>query len=154
MISIWNFLLIIGATIYIAFMYENAAILLLAFMEAALFVVAFFSVLFRCFRIRGHIEVPVGIAERGKESLVKLVILNRCFVPVNRIRALIVVKDAMRRKKKKYWMTMPMVPKGESEFIQTVSFYGTGNYEIYLRKLRIYDITGLFGWSYMMCRCE
>ena len=150
MISIWNFLLIIGATIYIAFMYENAAILLLAFMEAALFVVAFFSVLFRCFRIRGHIEVPVGIAERGKESLVKLVILNRCFVPVNRIRALIVVKDAMRRKKKKYWMTMPMVPKGESEFIQTVSFYGTGNYEIYLRKLRIYDITGLFGWNVRM----
>lgn len=140
-------MLIIGVTIYVAFMYENAAIMLLVFMEAALFVVGFFSMLFRCFRIQGHIEVPVGIAEKGRESLVKLVIMNRCLVPVNRMKALIVVKDAMRRKRKNYWMTLPLVPKGESEFIQNVSFYGTGNYEIRLRKLKIYDITGLFSWN-------
>ena len=144
MISIWNFLLVIGITIYIAFMYQSTAMMLLFFMEAALFVVAFFCILLRCFRIRGQLEVPVGIAERGRESMVKLIMENRCLLPVNKIKALVIVNDVMRRKKKRYWMTMPAVPRGDSEFIKTVSFYGTGNYEIYLRKLRIYDITGVF----------
>lgn len=147
MISIWNLLLAIGITMYIAFMYQDTTMMLLTFMEAALFVVAAFSLLFRCFRIRGHMEVPVGIAERGRESLVKLIITNRCLLPVNRMKALIVVKDAMRGKKKNYWMTMPLVPRGESEYIHAVSFYGTGNYEIYLRKLKVHDITGLFYWN-------
>ena len=144
MINLWNFLLVIGITIYIAFMYHSTVMMLLFFMEAALFVVASVSLLLRCFRIRGRIEVPVGIAERGRESMIKLVMENDCLLPVNKIKALVIVNDVMRGKKKRYWMSMPAVLRGDSEFIKTVSFYGTGNYEIYLRKLRIYDITGVF----------
>lgn len=147
MISIWNFLLAIGITLYIAFIYQNAALMLLVYMEAALFVVALFSLLFRIFRIRGSVEVPVGIAERGRESLIKLIVTNGCMLPINRMRALLVVKNVMRGKKKKYWMTLPVVPRGESEYIRQVSLYGTGNYEICLKKLRVYDVTGLFGWN-------
>ena len=143
MISIWNYLLVMGITLYVAFMYHSTATMLLFFMEAALFAVAFFSLVFRCFKIRGYIEVPVGIAERGRESLVKLIITNHCFLPVNRMRAMITVNDVMRGRKKRYLMTLPAVPKGESEYIRSVSFSGTGNYEITLRKLRIYDITGI-----------
>ena len=150
MITIWNFLLIIGITIYIAFMYHSGTMMLLAYIEAVLFVVALISMLFRCFRIRGYVEVPVGIAERGKESLVKLIINNKCVLPVNRMKALIVVKDVMRGKKKKYRMTLPIVPRGESEYIQAISFFGTGSYEIYLRKLLIYDITGIFAGTVRM----
>jgi len=146
-ISIWNYLLIMGVTVYIAFMYKSTAMMLLFFMEAVLFVVAFFSMIIRCFKIRGYIEVPVGIAERGRESLVKLVITNRCLLPLNRLQALVVVNDVMRGRKKRYRMTLPAVPRGESEYIRSVSFYDTGNYEIYLRKLRIYDITGVLSWN-------
>lgn len=145
-----NFMLVTGITIYIAFMYQSTAMMLLSFTEAALFVVAAVSLLFRCFRIKGYVEVPVGIAERGRESLVKLIITSACLLPVNRMKALIVVGDAMRGKKRKYWMTLPAVPKGESEYIKTISFFGTGNYEIYLKKLRIYDITGLLAWDIRM----
>lgn len=143
MISIWNYLLVMGITLYVAFMYHSTVTMLLFYMEAALFAVAFFSMVFRCFKIRGYIEVPVGIAERGRESLVKLIITNQCFLPVNHIQALIVVNDIMRGRKRRYLMTLPTVPKGESEYIRSVSFSGTGNYEITLRKLRIYDITGI-----------
>lgn len=147
MISIWNYLLVMVITIYIAFMYESTAMMLLFYVEAALFAVAFFSLVFRCFKIRGHIEVPVGIAERDRESLVKLTLSNRCLLPVNRLQALVVVKDVMRGRKRRYRMTLPAVPKGESEYIRAVSFSGTGNYEIYLRSLKIYDISGIFSWS-------
>ena len=144
MISLWNLLLITGITLYVAFMYHSTAMMLLFYMEAALFVVAVISLFTRCFRVRGYIEVPVGIAERGRESMIKLVMENGCLLPVNKIKALVVVNDVMRRRKKRYWMTMPAVPRGDSEYIKKVSFYGTGNYEIYLKKLRIYDITGAF----------
>ena len=147
MISIWNFLLIMGITLYIAFMYHSTAMMLLFYVEAALFVVAFISMIIRCIKIRGYIEVPVGIAERGKESLVKLVITNPCLLPVNRLQALVVVHDVMRGRKKRYRMTLPAVPRGESEYIRSVSFSGTGNYEIYLKKLKMYDITGILSWS-------
>lgn len=150
MISILNFLLIAGITIYIAFMYQSASMMVLFFAETALFVVAFVSLVFRCFRIRGYVEVPVGIAERGRESLVKLVLTNRCLLPVNKVVARIVVKDLMRGKKKKYRMTMPVLPKGESEHIQMVSFLGTGSYEVCLKKLQIYDITGLLCYNIRM----
>ena len=150
MISIWNYLLITGITVYIAFMYQSAAMMLLFFTEAALFAVAFFSMVFRSFKIRGCIEVPVGIAERGRESLVKLVMTNRCLLPVNRLEALVVVKDVMRGRKRRYRMTLPAVPRGESEYIRSVSFSGTGNYEIYLRSLKLYDISGVLSWSIPM----
>ena len=143
MISIWNYLLVMGITLYVAFRYNSTVTMLLFYLEAALFAVAFFSMVFRCVKIRGYIEVPVGIAERGRESLVKLIITNHCFLPVNRMRAMITVNDVMRGRKKRYLMTLPAVPKGESEYIRSVSFSGTGNYEITLRKLRIYDITGI-----------
>ena len=147
MISIWNYLLVMGITLYIAFMYESTAMMLLFFVEAALFAVAFFSLVFRGFKIRGYIEVPVGIAERGKESLVKLVISNRCLLPVNRLQALVIVNDVMRGRKRRYRMALPAVMRGESEYIRSVSFSGTGNYEIYLRRLKLYDISGILSWS-------
>lgn len=140
-------MLIMGITVYIAFMYESTAMMLLFFVEAALFAVAFFSMVFRCFKIRGYIEVPVGIAERDGESLVKLVISNRGLMPVNRLQALVVVKDVMRGRKRRYRMTLPTVPKGESEYIRSVSFPDTGNYEITLHRLKIYDISGVLSWS-------
>ena len=139
MISIWKFLLVVGITLYVAFMYHSTAMMLLFYVEAALFVVAFFSMIFRCFKIRGYIEVPVGIAEKGRESLVKLVITNHCLLPVNRLQALVVVKDVMRGRKKRYRMSFPVVPRGESEYIRSIFFSGTGNYEIYLQKLKIWQ---------------
>jgi len=149
-ISIWNLLLITGITIYIAFMYQSTGMMLLFFMEATLFVVASVSLLVRCSRVRGYMEVPVGIAERGGEGMIKLVMENRGLLPINKIRALVVVNDMMRGKKKRYWMTMPAVPRGDSVFMKNLFFYGTGNYEIYLRKLRIYDITGAFCYNIRM----
>ena len=47
-------------------------------------------------------------------------------------------------------MTLPVVPREESEYIRQISLYGTGNYEICLRKLRICDVTGLFNWNIRM----
>ncbi len=143
MISFWNLLLMTAVTLYVALMYNNPAIMLLVYMEAALFVVSAISLLFRRWSLQVNLDVPVGMAESGGETLVKLNVWNKGFFAVARVRVLLVVWDSMRGKKRKYWMTLPAIPRGESEFIRSVVFYGTGNYEVQLRCLRIYDMTGL-----------
>lgn len=143
MISFWNLLLIMTATLYIALMYNNPAILLLVYMETVLFAVSAVSLLLRRRNLQVSLDVPVGMAENGGETLVKLNIRNRGAGAVARARVLLVVRDFMRGKKKKYWMTLPAIPRGENEFIRSVVFFGTGNYEVQLKRLRIYDRTGL-----------
>ncbi len=143
------FLLIIG-TLYLAFMYYNATIMLLAYLEAALFVVSFFTCLWRRRNLRAELGVPVGIAENGRETLVKLDITNRGRTVVTKVKAVLVVKDILRNKIRKYRMTLPGVLPGKNEFIRSVRLYGTGNYEILLKRLIIYDITGLLFLKFRM----
>lgn len=143
MISFWNLLIIMAATLYVALMYNSPAIMLLVYMEAVLFVVSAVSLLLRRHSLQVSLEVPVGMAESGGDTLVKLNVRNKGFFAVARTRIQLVVRDSMRGKKRKYWMTLPAIPRGESEFIRSVVFYGTGNYEVQLRCMRIYDMTGL-----------
>lgn len=142
----FSFLVLTGviiATIYVALMYISTAVMLLVYMEAALFVVSLLTIIYRRFTIKADIEVPIGISEAGKENTVKIKVTNKSIFPAQRMKALIIIEDTTRDTKKRYWMKLSEVYRGENTFIQSVIFPGSGNYEIYLKKLRIYDWTGL-----------
>ncbi len=140
--------ILLGASIlvtgYFAMMYESAEFMLLVYLQAALFVLSFFTVLFRKCTIRAELDVPVGIAEPEKENLVKLIVTNRGFLPLARMEALITVEDVCTGRVTKEWMKVSSVLRGESTFVRSVAFSGTGTYRIRLRKLKVYDFTGLF----------
>ena len=144
MFSLIRLLVMLVLTGYIAFVYESETVLLLVYMEAALFVLSFFMLLWSRIFIRGGLEIPVGIAEKGKDNMVCLRIRNRGILTLPRVRAKLVIKDLDRGKKEVCWKNLPKVIRGENEFVELVQFYGVGSYEISLRKLRIYDPTGLF----------
>ena len=129
---------------YFAMMYESAEFMLLVYLQAALFVLSFFTVLFRKCTIRAEIDVPVGIAEPEKENLVKLVVTNRGFLPLTRLEVLVTVEDVCTGRKTKEWMKVSSVLRGESTFVRSVAFTGTGTYRVRLKKLKVYDFTGLF----------
>ena len=129
---------------YFAMVYESVELMLLVYIQAALFVLSFFTVVFRKCTIRGSLTVPVSIAEPDKENLVKLVITNKGFLPMTRLEALVVVEDECTGKKTKEWMKTGTVLRGETTFVRSVAFSGTGTYKVRLRKLRVYDFTGLF----------
>lgn len=142
-----SFILLGGSIIvtgYYAMMYENTGLMLLAYLQAALFVLSFFAVIYRMCTIRGRLEIPVGIAEPEKENLVKLIITNKGFLPLMRSEALISVEDVCTGRKTKEWKRLSSVSKGEITFVRTVSFAGTGTYRLRLKKLKVYDFTGLF----------
>ncbi len=132
------------ATGYLAMVYESTELMLLVYLQAALFVLSFFTVILRKCTIRGGIDVPVGIAEPGKETLVKLLVTNKVFLPMARMKALVAVEDTCTGRVKKEWMKVAAVLRGETTFVRTVAFSGAGTYRICLKKLRVYDFTGLF----------
>ena len=140
--------LVLGGSIlvtgYFAMMYESAELMLLVYLQAAIFVLSFFTVLFRKCTIRAELDVPVGIAEPDKENLVKLLVTNWGFLPLARLEVLITVEDMCTGRKKKEWVKVASVLRGENTFVRSVAFSGTGTYRIRLRKLKVYDFTGLF----------
>lgn len=143
MFSFWVLLILTMYLAYMGWMYVNAGFMTLAYIAAVLFVLSFFMLLYRKYTIKGSIKVPIGISEEGKNNLVKLVITNKGFLQVSRMKAIIQVEDTLLKKKKKYVMKMMSLPKGTHTFESNVSFSGAGNYEITLKSLRVYDITGL-----------
>lgn len=138
---------------YLAMMYENAELMLLVYLQVALFVLSFFVILYRKFTVKARLEVPVGIAEPGKENLVKLVISNDGVLSMARMAVLVSVEDVCTGTKKKQWMKLANIPKGEGCFQRMISLSGTGTYRLCLKKLRVYDITGLFSGK-VRCKSE
>lgn len=143
MFSFLCLLAIIFATIYIAFIYESVAFMLLTFTEALFFVISFIYVHISKYAVKGRIEVPIGISETGKANMVKIVISNKNRFSVTRMKALIIVEDTITESVKKYWMKLSEIPQGEVNLTNNIVLPGTGNYVIMLKKLRIYDVTGL-----------
>ena len=124
-------------------MYENATFLLLMYIEIVLLLVSLIYLQVCKHLIKGKIEVPISISESGKNNLTKITVNNKSRLIVVRMKVCVIVEDTLSRYKKKYWMKLPACTHGEMVFIKSIVFPGTGNYEVTLKKLRIYDMTGL-----------
>ncbi len=129
--------------VYLAIMYESAAIMLVAYLQMALFVVGIIGALFRKRTLKGRIDVPVGVSEIGKENLVKVTVTNLSVIPVVRMKALLRVEDTLSGNVTQEWVKLSEVSRGENSFMRSVILPSAGNYEITLEKLRAYDWTGL-----------
>ncbi|MBQ2982465.1 MAG: DUF58 domain-containing protein [Lachnospiraceae bacterium] len=143
MFSFGFLLVLIMYLAYMGWMYENAGFMTLAYMASVLFVLSFFILLYRKYTIKGSIKIPIGISEEGKSNLVKLVITNKGFLQISRLKAIIYVEDTLLKKKKKYVMKVAALLKGTHAYESNISFSSPGNYEITFKALRVYDITGL-----------
>lgn len=129
-------------TIYVGLMYENSAIMLLVYLEAAFVFVSLIYLLYRRHNLKGAIEVPIGISEVGKENMVKIRVNNNSHLPMMRLKARVVVEDTLSGLKRKFWMKIDKLYAGENEYIRNVILPSAGNYEISIKKLRIYDFSG------------
>ncbi len=138
-----TFLVLIIILIYIAFSLKSTAVMLLVFVMSVFYVISVISTVLRCREIRGHMHVPIEISEKGRENLVKISVINQGKRMIFRTKALIVVKDITRGKRKQYWKKLPVLHEGENEFVESIIFHEMGKYELQLKCLRIYDITGL-----------
>lgn len=137
------YIILILFLIYIAFLIQNQALLLIAFVLTVFFAFALASAISRLRKVNAFMEVPIGISEKGRENLVKITITNADRNYMARTKVLIVVKDLIRGKRKYCLLKVPGVSTGENEFVESIVFHDMGKYEMRLKYLRVYDFTGL-----------
>lgn len=150
MFNLGIYLLIIIIIAYTAFLLKSATLMLFAFALGILFVVSVCSVILRCPKVKGNLQIPIEISEKGRENLVKVTLDNRTSGTLPRVAVLFVVKDTIRGTTKRFLRKLSSVPVGESEYVESIVFPEMGRYKICLRKIKVCDVTGLAHGSVWM----
>ena len=143
MFNLGIFLLIIISITYTAFWLKSATLMLFSFALGILFVVSVCSVILRCSKVRGSLQVPIEISEKGRENLVKVTLHNGTSGILPRVAVVFVVKDAIGGTTKRFLRKISSVPTGESVYVESIVFPEMGRYKIFLKKIRVCDVTGL-----------
>lgn len=140
-------IIVIGITFYIALIYASTAIGLLGFAEAVLLVLAFFYLCIQNRKIKADIDIPIAIADEQNDVKIHMHVENRSRIPCFQIRYLICNGDTLSGKMRSRWEMGEPVTRGKHLFVNTKHLQGAGNYRFELKKIRIYDMTGLFYWN-------
>lgn len=142
MFSLGWFLICIVVLVYLACIFHSATLMLFVFALGVLFVFGTCNVIWRCTKIKAQLHVPIEISEKGRENLVRINITNAggC---IAKGKVCIVVRDVIRRRHRRYWLKLPAIQPGENEFVESIVFPEMGKYELFLKRVRIYDVSGL-----------
>ncbi len=143
MSSLFLWVLITLLTFYIGLIYESTALILLGIMEAVFVVLAFLHISFRIRRIRASLQIPIAIADKGSPVTVYAEVENGTAISCLRLQLLV---HAARNgeKPKNRWLKMEDVLPGKTRYGFTVVMEEPGCYEFTAKKLRVYDLTGIF----------
>lgn len=138
-------------TFYLAFIYESAALGLLGFCEAVLLVYSFLFLLWYSRKINGTMEVWPGFVTEGEKA--KLVIhgQNKTRISCMKICWRVYIRNSFGRKQSKGWYAGESLYPGENLYQHSLKPKKAGCYSIELKKVRIYDMTGLF---YLNQKCR
>lgn len=132
------------ATFYIALIYESVALGLLGFCEAVLFVSVYIFLLWHSRKIHASIDVWSGFVT--EEEKVKLVIRgeNKSKLPCMKTCWCVCIRNTFAGKGQKGWYPGDVLYPGENQYSYRFKPQGAGFYHIELKKVRIYDMTGMF----------
>ena len=146
---LFNFLVCVAATFYIAVIYKSNAFIYLGFIEIALVVLLLAYNLLVLFKIRISLEAPLSMTERGKKVPVKIKIQNYSIFPTGKISIKLVETHNLFRKKRKTVFYAAAEGRKINEECSTtvISAEWHSNYSgkavIRLVKARSFDLLGL-----------
>lgn len=144
MLNILLGIVVTGALFYISVLYKSTSLILFGYAGALLLVSACLFLVYRMHTVRCSITFPISIAECGKPLTVRIHLENRGFLPCLKFRCLLEQKNHFLNRKQKKWLLGGMAPSGNNSFDYALVIDDYGSYTVSLKKLRIYDLTGLF----------
>lgn len=154
MIRYFFALLLMGVTFYIASIYGSTTIALLGYVEALLMVLSFGYVLYEKKSLRVTLELPPAMADQDQPILIRAWGRFRRRGCYGRIQVRVAVRRNGGWIRQHKWLRAESCregsgAKGSRELSGLLKIAQSGCYEIGLKCLRIYDMTGLF---YLDCR--
>lgn len=144
MISFLVGLITSGILLYLAIIFESATFTMLGLIEALFVVLSFLILIVHLHSVRAKVSIPISIAEKGKPFNVHIVVNNSMPFGYRRMKFLVVYGNSMRPKNKKLWLEAKHIPRGESEFRYVVRIDASGNFEMGVKKIKVYDYLGAF----------
>lgn len=144
MFSIFLAALITASIFYTSILYKSSSLVILAYACALYFVLACVFLAYRVRTVSCRITFPVSIAECGRPLTACIEITNTGFLPCLKFRCLLVQRNRFINKKQKKWLCGGMAAGAGSSFDYSAVIDNYGSYDMELKKLRIYDLTGLF----------
>ena len=144
MLSILLGIVVTGALFYISVLYKSTSLLLFGYASALLLILACLFLVYRMYMVQCSVTFPISIAECGKPLTVRIHLENRGFLPCLKFRCLLEQKNHFLNRKRKKWLRGGMAPSGKNSFDYSLVIEDYGSYEVRLKKVRIYDLTGMF----------
>lgn len=135
MVNIILWLIAAAVTFYMSMIYGNIAIALLGFFEIAFMLVSVIYLFIRRAGIKAHLKVPVAMTGQGQKIRIQLSnsLYNKSSL---KVKYLVRVTNNLTGEKNRKWFAK------DGEYLYTAEF--CGNYEFELKKIKIYDFTGIF----------
>lgn len=143
MVNIILWIVAAAVTFYMSMIYGNKAIALLGFFELIFLLVSFIYLLIRRKGIKAYIKVPVAMTEQGQKVRVRL--SNSLYDTSGvKVKYLVSATNNLTGEKTKKWFSK------DGDYLYTTQY--CGNYEFILKKIKIYDFTGIFHVNKKICQ--
>ena len=144
-------LILVLLTLYMAMIFESTSLALLGFTVAVLLVCSFLYLFVLRKKISVDLKVPISIAQKARPFFIQVIpkSLNGHFTP--KIKIWVEYSKSNEKKKKTICFPLAIGRKKTNEF--SVEIRDAGNYVFSVKKIGIYDLTGLFYWT-KTCRAE
>ena len=144
--------LLMGALFYTAALYESSALALLGFGQAFLMLFSFGYLLYEKRSLRVTIDMPVAMADQGQPILIRARAKYQYRGCYGRVRVQAAVSRVGEKSSCFRWLQTENGPAAggqadrmrEEILSDLMTAAAAGCYEIRLRQVRIYDMTGLF----------
>ncbi|MDE7311370.1 MAG: DUF58 domain-containing protein [Eubacterium sp.] len=144
MLSIIVGIVLTGAAFYISVLYKSSSMVVLGYASAVLLVMACVFLAWRVHTLQCSVTFPIAIAECGKPLSVRIVLENRSFLPCLRFQCQVELGNRFLKKRKKRWLRGAVAQSGTNSYDYPLVIEDYGSYELRLKKVRVYDLTGLF----------
>lgn len=139
-------LVIAGIFAYIGLLFFSGPLLMLAGYLAALSALAAVFLFFRRLSMDCMLEAPIAVADEGGEISLQIEVDNKSPLTCGRIVVCLVIGNTFRRQKSCIQLRISEILPGQNRILYTLRLPEAGCYNIRLKYMRFYDLTGLL-WT-------
>lgn len=137
-------IVVTAALFYISVLYKSTSLIMFGYACTVLLILACLFLIYRVHTISCGITFPISIAECGKPLTARIIIENKGILPCLKFQCLLEQKNHFLRGRHKEWLQGGNARSGNNSFDYSLVIEDYGSYEVMLKKVRIYDLTGLF----------
>lgn len=144
MISIVLGLLATGTIFYTSLLFHSVPLALLGYASAVLLGMASLFLVYRAAKVQCHLHIPITVTECGVPVTVQIYVQNGSFLPCSKLQYYFGQNCRLLKRKHYAWIRSGTALPGENRYDDNLVFEDYGSYELHLKKVRLYDLTGLF----------